>query len=112
MVSLSGGVDVMHAGCYLRQRANAVEHFVVKRDRLRLVVTDFVRIGSEIHNAVWIEAEIGILRMLQAAQEKSRDDQERERAADLHRDEHAAKSLTAIGRAAAAGIQNVAQIAE
>ncbi len=99
-------------GLHARYSAHAFEQLIVKRDCVRFVETDLVRIGRKIHDITRVEAEIGTLRVLHATQEQTRNHQERERPADLHGHQHASHALTPIGRAAASGIQNVAQIGE
>src|ERR1700682_1416215 len=80
---------------------------------LGFLIADLLNIEREIQNVAGIEAEIDGLRFAEAANEKSSNDEQDERAGDLSDDERAACKLTAaaIGRAAAAFVKDGIDVA-
>ena len=58
------------------QRANARNHVAIKSCAARFVITKLAEIDGREKHAIGIESEVGALGGLQAAQEKSRNDQD------------------------------------
>ena len=79
-----------------------LEKLGIKLQALLPAVTDFVWIEREVKDIARIETEIGALRVIQATDHESRDDEKHERATDLRGDEDRAKMVTAAGHGAAA----------
>ena len=83
--------DVDDAG----ERAEAQIEFAIKNAALIFLIIDLPNIDREIENAARIESKINCLRLAEASNKKSGDDEKHERTCDLRDHERAANKLAA-----------------
>src|ERR1700674_3308630 len=86
-----------------RKSAKARFQFAIKSAALNFLITDLLNVEGEIKNVGGIEPEINILRLAEASNEQTGDDQQYQRACYLRDDERAADKLTAATARRAAG---------
>src|SRR6185437_8498785 len=82
------------------KRANSLQKIGIEIAALGIVIADFAGVHGKRQDMRWIEAEVGVFRLGQAAREQPGNDEQHERAADLEHDQRIAEFAAAAGDAA------------